>query len=374
MPPPSDSAAADLRHMRAALSLARRGLGSVWPNPAVGCVIVKEGRVVGRGWTQPGGRPHGETEALARAGEAALGATAYVSLEPCCHWGRTPPCADALVEAGIARVVVPLEDPDPRVSGGGLARLRAAGVSVETGLCAEEAAALNAGFFRRIRDGRPLVTLKLATTLDGRLATHAGESRWITGETARARAHLLRAENDAVMVGSNTVLVDDPTLDCRLPGLGARSPVRIVVDSRLRLPLTARIVAGAARVPTWVVTLAEGDEARKEAFLGCGVELVEVGADAAGGVDLAEALAALAKRGLTRVLVEGGAALAAGLLRAGLVDRLAWFRAAKIIGGDGVPAVAAFGLEKLADAPRFRRLSVETVGEDVLEEFTRDGA
>jgi diaminohydroxyphosphoribosylaminopyrimidine deaminase/5-amino-6-(5-phosphoribosylamino)uracil reductase len=358
--------------MRAALALARRGLGTVWPNPAVGCVIVKQGRVVGRGWTQPGGRPHGETEALAHAGEAARGATAYVSLEPCCHWGRTPPCADALIAAGIARVVVPVEDPDPRVSGGGLARLRAAGIAVETGLRAEEARALNAGFFQRIRDGRPLVTLKLATTLDGRLATRAGESRWITGETARARAHLLRAEHDAVMVGSNTVLVDDPTLDCRLPGLGPRSPVRIIVDSRLRLPLTARVVADAGRVPTWIVTLAGADAARQEAFRSCGVELVAVGPDEAGAADLGAALGELARRGLTRVLVEGGAVLAASLLRAGLVDRLAWFRAGKIIGGDGIPAVAPFGLERLAAAPSFKRLSIETVGEDVLEMLSRD--
>jgi diaminohydroxyphosphoribosylaminopyrimidine deaminase/5-amino-6-(5-phosphoribosylamino)uracil reductase len=370
--PAPNRAEDDIRHMRAALSLARRGLGTVWPNPTVGCVIVKEGRVVGRGWTQPGGRPHGETEALARAGAAARGATAYVSLEPCCHWGRTPPCADALVSAGVARVVVPIEDPDPRVSGGGLARLRAAGVTVETGLCADEARALNAGFFRRILEARPLVTLKLATTLDGRLATRAGESRWITGAAARARAHLLRAEHDAIMVGSNTVLADDPVLDCRLPGLGQRSPVRIIVDSRLRLPLTARVVADARRVPTWIVTLGGADAARQEAFRGCGVELVAVDTDGAGTVDIGAALGELARRGLTRVLVEGGAVLAASLLRAGLVDRLSWFRAGKIIGGDGIPAIAPFGLETLAEAPRFKLVSVETVGEDALEQFARE--
>jgi diaminohydroxyphosphoribosylaminopyrimidine deaminase / 5-amino-6-(5-phosphoribosylamino)uracil reductase len=357
--------------MRAALALARRGVGAVWPNPSVGCVLVAEGRIVGRGWTQPGGRPHGETEALARAGAAARGATAYVSLEPCCHWGRTPPCADALIAAGVARIVVPLEDPDPRVSGGGIARLREAGIPVEMGLCAAEARELNAGFFLRQSAGRPLVTLKLATTLDGRLATRAGESRWITGEAARARAHLMRAENDAVMVGSNTVLADDPALDCRLPGLGARSPVRVVVDSRLRLPLTARVVADASRIPTWIVTLEDGDPARAEAFRQCGVELVEVAPDVGGGVDLGAALAALAERGLTRVLVEGGAVLAASLLRAGLVDRLAWFRAGAILGGDAIAAVAPFGLDRLAEAPRFRLTAVETLGEDVLEILAR---
>jgi diaminohydroxyphosphoribosylaminopyrimidine deaminase/5-amino-6-(5-phosphoribosylamino)uracil reductase len=365
------SMAHDERHMHAALALARRALGTVWPNPAVGCVIVGEYGVLGRGWTQPGGRPHGETEALARAGERARGATAYVSLEPCSHWGRTPPCAEALIAAGIARVLVPIEDPDPRVSGRGVARLRDAGVAVETGLCAEAAREVNAGFFSRILLGRPLVTLKLATTLDGRLATHAGESRWITGEAARARAHLLRTEHDAVMVGSNTVLIDDPVLDCRLPGLAHRSPVRIIADSRLRLPLTARVVADARRVPTWIVTLASTDAARQEAFRECGVELIAVDPDASGAIDLDAALRRLAEKGLTRVLVEGGAVLAASLLRAGLVDRVAWFRAGMVIGGDGIPAVAPFGLDKLAEAPRFRRIDVETIGEDVLERFAR---
>src|SRR5689334_20006331 len=217
----------DLRSMRAALALARRGLGTVWPNPAVGCVIVSDGRVVGRGWTQPGGRPHGETEALRRAGEAARRATAYVSLEPCCHWGKTPPCVDALIAAGVRRVVVALEDPDPRVAGRGIARLRDAGVEVETGVCTEEAAEINAGFFCRLRLGRPLVTLKLATSLDGRIATRSGESQWITGPPARERSHLLRATHDAILVGTETVIADDPQLTCRLPGLADRSPVRV---------------------------------------------------------------------------------------------------------------------------------------------------
>src|SRR5215475_6368773 len=238
--------------MQAALALARRGLGAVWPNPAVGCVIVKDGRVVGRGWTQPGGRPHGETEALRRAGPAARGATAYVSLEPCCHWGRTPPCVDALIAAGIQRVVVALEDPDPRVAGGGLRRLRAAGLTVETGLCAAEAAEVNAGFLCHRSLGRPLVTLKLATSLDGRIATRRGESRWISGSLARDRAHALRASHDAITVGVQTVLADDPQLTCRLPGLNDRSPVRVVIDRHLRIPPAARLIADARQVSTWV--------------------------------------------------------------------------------------------------------------------------
>jgi diaminohydroxyphosphoribosylaminopyrimidine deaminase / 5-amino-6-(5-phosphoribosylamino)uracil reductase len=361
----------DLGHMRAALALARRGLGSVAPNPAVGCVLVRDGRVVGRGCTQPGGRPHGETEALERAGAAAQGATAYVSLEPCCHWGKTPPCTDALIAAGIARVVLPIEDPDPRVSGRGIARLREAGIHVDTGLCAEEAAELNAGFFLRLRRGRPLVTLKLATTLDGQLATATGESRWITGELARDRAHLLRASHDAVMIGSNTVITDDPLLTCRLPGLDHQSPVRVVLDSRLNVPLTARVVAEARRVPTWFITLRHGDTARRAAFLSCGVELIEVAPTPGHMVDIAAAFQELGRRGMTRVLVEGGSTLAAVLLRAGLVDRLAWFHAPKLIGGDGIPAVAGFGLEHIELSPRFERISVETVGDDVLEMLRR---
>ena len=212
----------DLGHMRAALALARRGLGRVAPNPAVGCILVRDGIVVGRGWTQPGGRPHAETEALRRAGAAAAGAVAYVTLEPCAHHGSTPPCADALIAAGVSRVVVAIEDPDPRVAGRGLARLTAAGISVETGVCADEAGRLNAGFLKRIEHGLPLVTLKLATSLDGKIATHAGESQWITGEDARARGHLLRAQTDAIMIGSGTAQIDNPLLTCRLPGLEDR--------------------------------------------------------------------------------------------------------------------------------------------------------
>src|SRR5712691_553149 len=249
----------DLSIMRAALALARRGLGNVWPNPAVGCVIARNSKVVGRGWTQPGGRPHAETEALARAGGAAQGATAYVTLEPCSHWGRTPPCADALIAAAVGRVVVAIEDSDPRVAGGGLARLRAAGIAVETGLGAADAAEINAGFLQRVRLGRPLVTLKLATSLDGRIATAAGESRWITGPAARDHAHLLRATHDAILVGTGTVLADDPQLTCRLPGLAGCSPVRVVLDRQLRIPPGADIIAEARQVPTWLVTLPAAD-------------------------------------------------------------------------------------------------------------------
>ncbi|HVJ52386.1 MAG TPA: bifunctional diaminohydroxyphosphoribosylaminopyrimidine deaminase/5-amino-6-(5-phosphoribosylamino)uracil reductase RibD [Aliidongia sp.] len=357
----------DADHMRAALNLAGRGLGGVAPNPAVGCVIVRENVVVGRGWTQPGGRPHAETEALARAGAGASGATAYVTLEPCSHRGQTPPCAEALVAAGIARCVVAIEDPDPRVSGRGLAMLRAAGIAVETGLMAEEATRLNAGFLKRILDGRPLVTLKLASTLDGRIATHAGESRWITGDAARALVHMLRHRHDAVMVGSGTAIADDPELTVRLPGLEARQPLRIVVDGRLRTPLTHKLVRDAPTLPTLVITREGSDPMRRAVLADCGVQLIEVPPDTDGNLDLVAAFQALGQRGLTRILVEGGATLAAALLRRKLVDRLAWFRSAGLIGGDGLPAVKALGVDRLADQARATRLSLMRVGDDVLE-------
>ena len=361
--------AGDLGAMRAALSLARRGLGSVWPNPAVGCVIIKDGRVVGRGWTQSGGRPHGETEALRRAGAAARGAAAYVSLEPCCHWGRTPPCVDALVAAGVRRVVVALEDPDPRVAGEGLRRLRAAGLEVEVGLCAEEAAEVNAGFLSRLRLGRPLVTLKFATSLDGHLATASGESQWISGPPARERAHALRASHDAIMVGIGTVVADDPQLTCRLPGLDHRSPVRVVIDRHLRIPPTARLIVDAGIVPTWVLTSRSADPGRRAAFLANGVTLIDVDLGRDGQIDLTRALAALGERGITRLLVEGGAQVAAAFIRSRFVDRLVWVHAPLVIGGDGIPAIAGLDVAALADAAAFERLATETIGEDVLTTF-----
>ena len=363
------SAAEDIAHMRAALALGRRNLGVVWPNPAVGCVIVSRGVVVGRGWTQPGGRPHAETEALARAGDAARGATAYVTLEPCNHHGKTPPCVDALIAAGISRVVAALEDPDPRVSGRGFAALRAAGVAVETGLLADTAADDNAGFLRRLRDGRPLVTLKTATTLDGRIATHRGESQWITGEASRRRAHLLRAQHDAIMIGVGSALVDDPQLTSRLAGLTARSPVRVVVDPRLRLPLVSRLAQSARKTPTWIAASPDADRQRRKAFSDCGVELIDAPMLQSGQPDMGDLMRALGARGVTRVLVEGGGRVTGALLAADLVDRIVWFRAPLMIGGDGVPVAAAFGVDRLAEARRFVRRAVEPCGEDIVETY-----
>ena len=359
--------------MRVALVLAVRGLGATWPNPSVGCVLVKNQRVIGRGWTQPGGRPHAETVALERAGAEAEGATVYVSLEPCAHQGKTGPCVDALIDAGVARVVVAITDPNPSVNGAGLKKLRAHGVTVEDSVLEPLARALNAGFLSTIDKNRPLVTLKTATSLDGRIAVANGASQWLTGSAARWRAHLLRAQNDAVMVGVGTAAADNPELTCRLPGLSGRSPVRVVVDSTLRLPLTHKLIATAGDTPTWIITLSGGDGARKNAFRDCGVEVLEVGDDEFGHPDISIGLEMMAKRGMTRILVEGGGRLAAALLRAKLVDRLAWFRTPSLIGGDGYPAALAFGVEDLDEMPRFRRDRVVELGDDTLETYVTTG-
>lgn len=363
----------DLLHMRAALALARRGLGNAWPNPAVGCVLVKNGRVIGRGWTQPGGRPHAETEALRRAGEAARGATAYVTLEPCSHHGRTPPCCEALAGVGIARVVMAMRDPDPRVNGRGLAMLRGAGITVEEGLLEAEARALNAGFFRRIQAGMPMVTLKLASTLDGRIATASGESRWITGAAARHEVHALRARHDAILVGSGTVLADDPDLTCRIPGMERVPMLRVVADARLRTPEASRLVQGAQVAPVLIITAPGHPPAAQAPFIAAGADIVTVPAHAAGGLDLPSLLRALGRRGVTRVLAEGGAGLAAALLRQGLVDRLAWFHAPAVMGGDGHPALQGLRLAALSAMPRFRRTAQRALGDDMLSEFERIG-
>lgn len=337
--------------MAHALRLAARGLGNVWPNPAVGCVLVKDDQIVGRGWTQPGGRPHAERRALDQAGPRAAGATAYVTLEPCAHHGQTPPCATGLIAAGVARVVTALTDPDARVSGKGHAMLRAAGIEVTEGVMAAEAARLNAGFLKRVMRGLPFVTLKLATTLDGRIATASGESRWITGPEARRHVHLLRLSHDAVLVGAGTARADDPDLTVRDMG-AVRQPVRIVLDSRLSHAPDSRLGRTARENPVWMVHTAAAPPDARAAWAGTGAELIEVTATAAGQVDPAAALRALAARGLTRILCEGGGQLAASLVVAGLADDLACYQAGALIGADGRAGFAALGLAALAEAPR----------------------
>jgi diaminohydroxyphosphoribosylaminopyrimidine deaminase/5-amino-6-(5-phosphoribosylamino)uracil reductase len=360
----------DRRHMRHALGLAARGLGNVWPNPAVGCVILKEGRVLGRGWTQPGGRPHAERMALDQAGDRARGATAYVTLEPCAHHGKTPPCAEALIAAGVARVVTALTDPDPRVAGRGHAMLREAGIDVVEGVEAEAARRLNQGFLSRVTTGLPLVTLKIATTIDGRIATASGESRWITGPAARRMVHAMRLSHDAVMVGSGTARADDPDLTVR--DLGAvHQPVRIVLDSRLSLSTDSRLGRTARQVPVWMCHGPNAPAASLAAWAETGAVLVPCSALPDGSLDVRSVLLALGVRGLTRVFCEGGGQLAGSLLRAGAVEELVAFAAGKIIGADGVPAVGPIGLTRLADAPGFSMASIEVVGPDCLIRWRR---
>lgn len=350
-------------HMAHALRLAARGLGAVWPNPAVGCVLVRDGQIVGRGWTQPGGRPHAETRALAQAGALAQGATAYVTLEPCAHHGQTPPCAEALIAARVARVVTALTDPDPRVAGRGHAMLRAAGIAVTEGVLAPEASRLNAGFLKRVTRNLPFLTLKLATTLDGRIATATGESRWITGPAARRHTHLLRLTHDAVMVGAGTARADDPDLTVRDMG-AARQPLRIVLDSRLSHAPTSRLGQSARQTPVWMVYTAAAPEAARAAWVATGATLIEVAASSTGQVDPTAALHALAARGLTRILCEGGGQLAASLVTARLIDDLATYHAGALIGADGRPALAALGLKTLAEAPRLTLREHQTLGGD----------
>ncbi|QYX58631.1 bifunctional diaminohydroxyphosphoribosylaminopyrimidine deaminase/5-amino-6-(5-phosphoribosylamino)uracil reductase RibD [Roseovarius sp. SCSIO 43702] len=355
--------------MREALELGRRAMGNAWPNPAVGCVIVQGDRVVGRGWTRPGGRPHAEAVALAEAGGAAEGATAYVTLEPCSHHGETPPCAEALIRAGVARVVVPIPDSDPRVSGKGLAMLRAAGVEVVEGVLSEEAARDHAGFFLRLTEGRPLLTLKLATSLDGRIATATGESRWITGPEARARVQGMRACHDAVMVGAGTARADDPQLTVRDREV-PRQPVRVVVSRRLDVPLMSQLARTAREVPVWMCHDPGADAALCQAWEGLGATLLPARLRGQ-HMDMASVLRSLGDQGLTRVLCEGGGALAASLLQAGLVDELVCFTAGMVIGAEGTPAIGALGLERLGAAPRFQLVSAEAVGGDIMHRWER---
>ncbi len=361
---------ADQRWMALALSLGRRGMGRTWPNPAVGCVIVKDGRVVGRGWTGPGGRPHAETVALAQAGAAAKGATAYVTLEPCAHSGQTPPCASALIEAGIGRIVTALEDPDPRVGGKGHAMLAAAGVAVATDCLADQAAQDHAGFLLKTTKGRPFVTLKLAASFDGRIATADGESQWITGPEARRHVHYLRATHDAVMVGAGTARADDPSLTVR--GLGvARQPVRVVCDSHLSADPTGQLGQTALDVPVWMCHGAAADSAAITAWQATGAALIPCKTDAHGRLSLPDLLAGLAEHGLTRIFCEGGSTLAASLLTAGLVDQLIGYTAGLALGAGGVPSIAALPGPRLADFPRFQLSDCRALGPDVLHIWQR---
>jgi diaminohydroxyphosphoribosylaminopyrimidine deaminase/5-amino-6-(5-phosphoribosylamino)uracil reductase len=364
----------DIRFMTLALALGRRGLGRTWPNPAVGAVIVRHEAggavIVGRGWTQPGGRPHAEIEALARAGEAARGATAYVTLEPCSHHGKSAPCADALVAAGVAHVVSALEDPNPLVAGQGHRRLEAAGIAVRVGPLAEEARRAHAGHLRRLRDGRPHITLKLAISADGKAGLAGRRPVAITGPAARERVHLMRAMYDAVLTGIGTIMADDPLLTCRLPGMAERSPVRVVLDSRLKLALAAQIAVTARQTPLWVITTELAERDREQALRGQGIEVLRVPARD-DKVDLALAMRCVAERGITRVMAETGPILATSLLHADLVDEVVLLRSAMIIGPDGIDALEGLPLEALTRSPKLKIIGTEEVGTDTMHILAR---
>ena len=370
MSAPADALQQDARFMALALALGRRGLGRTWPNPAVGAAIVKDGIIVGRGWTQPGGRPHAEIEALRRAGEAARGATLYVTLEPCSHYGKSPPCADAIIAGGVSRVVSALEDPNPEVAGAGHARLRAAGIAVDIGVGADEARHDHAGHIRRMRDGRPHVILKLAVSADGKAGAPGRKPLAITGEAARDRVHLLRAQSDAIMVGIGTALADDPMLTCRLPGMEKYSPVRVVLDSALRLPPASRMARSARDVPVWAVTGGEASRAAEDALLREGVTVLRA-AQSDGRLDLAAVLKLMGARGVTRLMVEGGPTLAAALLAADLIDEAVLFQSSKVVGTDGVDALTGLPLAALTQSPHLQCVMSEPVGADTRLVFER---
>lgn len=355
--------------MALALSLGRRGQGATWPNPAVGCVVVSRGRIVGRGWTRAGGRPHAETVALAQAGEAARGADVFVTLEPCAHHGQTPPCAQALIDAGVSRVVMAVADSDPRVDGLGAKMLRDAGIVVETGLMGDLAFEDHDGFLRRTVMGRPMVTLKMASSLDGRIATGTGESQWITGSGARRLVHGMRARHDAVMVGGGTARHDDPSLTVRDLGI-QHQPVRVVVSRRLDLPLLGNLARTARDIPVLLCHGKDADKTLIRTWQDLGATLLSCRSSGI-HLDTEDVLAQLGAHGLTRIFCEGGSALAASLIEADLVDRLVSFTAGMTIGAEGLPNVGALGLASLGQARRFTLQSVRAIGADTLTVWTR---
>jgi diaminohydroxyphosphoribosylaminopyrimidine deaminase / 5-amino-6-(5-phosphoribosylamino)uracil reductase len=368
------SAELDRRLMASALRIGRRNLGQTHPNPAVGALVVRMERgqpiVVGRGWTAEGGRPHAETVALAEAGDAARGATAYVTLEPCSHTNKTPPCAAALIAAGVARVVMAIDDPDRRVAGRGRAALEKAGIAVTAGVLAAEATHDHAGHISRVTRGRPHVLLKLAVSADGMIGRREGERMMITGRPALAAVQTMRAESDAIVIGIGTVLVDDPRLTVRLTGLEKRSPKRIVLDPSARLPLGSRLVTTTAAVPVVAIVGPAAAAESKSALVEAGVEVIET-SDGPNGLNLHEALAILGGQGITRILVEGGARVAASLLAEDLLDEIVLFRAPVVVGADGVRALEGYALSAIERSPRYRQIDAAIVGDDQMRRYLR---
>jgi len=364
----------DARFMSLALTLGRRGLGRTWPNPSVGAVLVRDDGdgpiIVGRGITQAGGRPHAETEAIRSAGERARGATLYVTLEPCSHHGKTPPCADAIIAAGISRVVSALEDPNPEVAGQGHTRLRDAGIDVTVGIGASEAARDNAGHILRVTKDRPQVFVKLAISADGKAGLAGRKPIAITGDTARDRVHMMRAQHDAILTGIGTALSDNPLLTCRLPGMAAWSPVRVVLDSDLRLPPAGALALSAAITPLWIVCSLEASADRERALAEQGAVISRVDVNN-GRLDLTDVLRFLASRGVTRLMVEGGPTVSAAFLAAGFADEIALFRADMTIGADGLDALEGMPLATITASSRFKLRDNEMAGNDRLEIYER---
>jgi diaminohydroxyphosphoribosylaminopyrimidine deaminase / 5-amino-6-(5-phosphoribosylamino)uracil reductase len=349
-------------YMKRALALARRGVGKTSPNPAVGCVIVRDDVIVGEGWHRKAGGPHAEVFALGQSGDKARDADVYVTLEPCSHHGKTPPCTNALVRAGVRRVFAAMVDPNPKVAGRGVALLRAAGIEVTTGLMEAESRLLNEPFIKAMTTGLPFVILKSAMTLDGKTSTTQGDSRWISNEKSRRYVHKLRSMVDAVMVGAGTVAADDPELTCRIHG--GRDPVRVVVDSRLDISPAARLLHLDSPAPTLVASF-HGHGPKADAIRACGAEILAC-RERDGRVDLSDLLAQLGNRGVQSVLLEGGSKLAGDALRLGLIDKYVLFLAPKLLGGEGPGLFAGPGAERMADALRLRDLSVRRFGSDIL--------
>ncbi len=356
----------DEKYMRRAIELATRALGRTSPNPIVGAVVVENGEIVGEGYHQLAGTPHAEIHALSQAGQRAQGATLYVTLEPCCHHGKTPPCVDAIIASGIRRVVAAIEDPNPRVSGQGIARLKSAGIEVEVGVLEEEARRANEFFFKYITKGLPFVAVKTAMTLDGKIATRTGDSRWVTGEKARHFVHELRNIYDAVLVGLGTVVKDNPMLNTRLDVEGKRDPMRIILDGKLEIPLDSQVVMTANHQCTLVVTSRKADAGRIAVLEETGVEVLQVG-DNPDLIPLTPLLKELARMGITSILVEGGGRVNASFLEAGLVDKVYWFIAPKICGGERAPTpVEGLGVEMMDQAVRLKQMTIQRFDDDIL--------
>jgi len=361
----------DAHHMEQAVRIARRGLGLAWPNPSVGAVILTQsGEIAGRGWTAPGGRPHAEAIALERAGSKAEDSTLYVTLEPCAHEGRAMPCADAIVSARVRRVVIGVRDPDPRTAGRGVERLKAAGIEVTEGVAVADAASVTLGHLMRVTEGRPAVTLKLAVGADGRIPKGVGKPVWITGPDARAHGHLLRATNDAILVGRGTVAADNPSLTCRLPGMSCRSPVRVVLDRRLRIPLEAALFED-IMVPVWLFCAAGEAHANADMLHDQGAEIVPVPVDDHGLIDVQDALETLAYRGITRVLIEGGPSVARSFLDADLVDEAVIYQGPDPAGEEGLTPFCGDGLDRLTESGHFTFIATRSFGPDRMTWWRR---